>query len=216
MKNTTYLALLIVVLFASRAHAQKMRTLFYDELLYGKVKQTIDINYLPGTMIPELTDTTWYDEAGNTIENHRKSMRGSLFIEKYVTSNGPQGKKMEIISHQKDQEFAVKFDAAGNLTEHTSHFKNGYLNFRTTYKYDDRNNLIEFSSFNVKRTIKYDGNDRRIAVDVWTTAGTLDTHTDYEYAGIDKAGNWTKRIGHSKKQSGKTEDIIVTRKITYY
>jgi len=214
MKKAIYFSLVIIPLF--NLQGQTLRTLFYDELLHGKVKQTIDVNYLPGTMIPELTDTTWYDEAGNTTENHRKTMRGTLFKEKYVTSNGPQGKRMEIISQQKDQEFTAKFDDLGNLTEYTSRFKDGRLNFRTTYKYDVRNNLIEFTSFNVRRTIRYDSNDRRIAVDIWTLAGVLDSHTEFEYSGIDKAGNWTKRTGHEKKRSGKTEDIVVIRKITYY
>ncbi|MCO5947314.1 hypothetical protein [Mucilaginibacter flavidus] len=211
-----------MLLLAHTGYCQKIRTLFYDDVLYGKVKQVIALNYIPGTTIVEVTDTTWYDENGNTTENHRKTMRGTLFKERYINSSDAHGKKMEIIGSERDQVLSTKFNENGILAEYSSHFKNGSLNFRSTYKYDDKNNMVEYISFDKsniltqKRTYKYDGNDRLISLDIWAQSGNLLFHTDFDYSGVDKIGNWTRRIGHRKSPNGKPEDVTIVRQIEYY
>jgi hypothetical protein len=222
MKKSIFLSITGILFFVQHGYCQKIRTLFYDDILYGKVKQVVAFNYLPGTMVVELADTTWYDENGNTLENHRKTMHGTLFKEKYIISNGAAGKKMEIIGSEHDQNLSAKFDAKGNLAEFDSYIKNGGLNFKSIYQYDERNNLTSYryldrdGNVKRKRTYKYDNDDRLIAVDNFGQNGNLEYHADYEYFGVDKARNWTKRVEHTKLQAGQSEDRNVVRQITYY
>lgn len=222
MKKAVYITGLLSSLFIQPGYSQKIRTLFYDDILYGKVKQVSEAYYLSGTMGVELTDTTWYDDKGNTLENHRRTRHGTLFKEKYTISNEASGKKMQIIGSEHDQNLSAKFDAKGNLAEYYSHFKNGSLNFKSLYDYDQKNNLVVFRNFDKnniltqKRTYNYDNDDQLIALDNWGENGKLEYHTDFQYLGVDKTGNWTKRIGRNKLQSGKTEELTIIRQITYY
>ena len=194
MKKLVYLTLL--PLFINQiAYAQKIRTLYYDEVLYGKVKQVSQIYYLPGTYQIELNDTTWYDESGNTLEDHRWTMHGAFFKEKYINTNDTSGRKMEIIFNKKDQDLRVKFDSKGNLIEVDNYFKNGAMNFKSFYEYDEKNNLLSYrninknSSYNLKRTYKYDKEDTLIEEDTWDGNNKLKFHTDFQYKSNDKASN---------------------------
>jgi len=222
MKKSLCLSITLILFFVQQGQGQKIRTLFYDDILFGKVKQVVALNYLPGTMVVELTDTTWYDEKGNTVENHRKTMHGTLFKEKYIRTYDAAGEKMEIIGNENDQNLGGKFDAKGNLVEYYSYFKNGSLNFKSIYQYDERNNLTTYQYLDnnnrvkQKRTYKYDNDDKLISLDNFGQNGNLEYHVEYEYSGLDKAGNWTKRIGHSKLQTGKFESRTILRQITYY
>jgi hypothetical protein len=222
MKKLVYLTLLPLFL-TQIAHAQKTRTLFYDDILYGKVKQISEIEYYPKSTGIELKDTTWYDEKGNTLENHRRTKHGTLFKEKYITTSDASGRKMEIIGSEKDQNLSAKLDSRGNLIEFNSDFKSGGVNFRSVYEYDKRNDLLSFSSFDknnsltLKKTYKYDKKNNLIEADYWREDGKLDYQTTFEYTGIDKTGNWTKRISHKKLPTGQiVDDLIIERQITYY
>ncbi len=221
MKKSIPISIIITLFFIQQGNCQKIRTLFYDDILYGQVKQVITINYLPGTMIAELTDTTFYDQNGITLEDDIKTMHGTHIKDKYTFSNLASGKTMQITG-ERDQNLSGKFDAKGNLAEYDSYLKNSTFYFKSLYEYDERNNLISFRYFDQhnsvtqKRTYKYDSNDRLISLENWEPNLAFQYHADFEYLGIDKAGNWTKRIGHTKLKTGKSEDRVVVRQITYY
>jgi hypothetical protein len=221
LKRLVYL--LLMSLFINSVYAQKIRTLFYDDILYGKVKQVSESEYSPGISGPEVTDTTWYDEKGNTIENHRRTMHGTFFGEKYIYSNNASGIDIAIISSLKDQNINGKLNNAGNLTEYNSYFKKGGTNFKSTYEYDKQNNLLRFKFFDKGNTLtwmktyKYDKDDLPIEQYYWKQDGTLDYSINFKYLNFDKAGNWTKRTSQKTSASGKiSEGPMIARQISYY
>jgi len=223
MKKKLFILLLLIQFLIPTSKAQKIRTLFYDDILFGKVKMVCQNNYLPGLSIIEVHDTTWYDESGKTTESHRKTMRGIKFSEKYIYTSIASIKKMQVIGNETDQNLDATFDLKGNLSEYSSHFKNGNLNFKSTYEYDNKNNLITYYAYNKdnllqqKRTYEYSKDGILTKEYLWNEDGKINYEIDFEYSGFDGQGNWLKRIGHRKYPSGKpVPDLIVTREITYY
>jgi hypothetical protein len=215
--------LLILTFTINSVYGQKTRELFYGDVLYGKVKQVLMKEYANGSAMPELKDTTWYDEKGSTLENHRKSTLGTLQIEKYKYSNDAAGKNIGIINSSKDQNISAKLDNNGNITEYVSFFKVGRPNFRSTYEYDGRNNLIKFQFLDkgigpaTVRTYKYDKNDLLVEQDFWKQDGTLNYHVTFKYSDFDNAGNWLTRTSQKMYASGKAlPGITIVREILYY
>ena len=222
MKKVIYLVILLALINNPIAHAQKIRTLFYDEFLFGKVKMTSQTQYPVLHFEMQLKDTTWYDENGNTLEDHTRSPHGTLFAEKYINTSDSSGRKMQVIYNLKDQNLSMKFDSKGNLVERDSYLKNGSINFSAFYEYDARNNLISLRNvdknpaYSWKRTYKYDKDDVRIAADTWGPDGKLRYHTEFVYSNFDEKGNWKTRLAHDAYPNGKVEDQRTTRQITYY
>jgi hypothetical protein len=223
MKEALYITGLLSLLLNQAGHAQKIRTLFYNDILYGKVKQVSELEYLLGTNM-SATDTTWYDEQGNTVERHEKNNNGKRVIEQYIITTDTLGKKLEIDNSEHSQILRGRFGPNGSLIEYSSHSKlNGGLFFKIVYEYDQANNLVLSKRFKwndileERRTYKYDQNNRLIAMDVWGEDRQREYHTDYEYVTFDKAGNWTKLLRHVKLQANMgTNEGVVERKITYY
>jgi hypothetical protein len=223
MKKVIYLSIGIMLLFVQTSYGQKIRTLFYDDVLYGKVKQVSEFEHLSGTNMSG-TDTTWYDKQGNTVERRGKNNKEKRIIEKYIITTDPSGKKLEIDNSEHSQTLSGIFGANGCLAEYSSHSKlNGGLFFKIVYEYDQANNLVSSRRFRwndileERRAYKYDQNNRLIAMDVWGEDRTREYHTDYEYVAFDKAGNWTKLLRHVKLQADMgTNEGVIERQITYY
>jgi hypothetical protein len=197
--------------------------LFYGDILYGKVKQVSEMQYSAGSVLPDLKDTTWYDEKGSTFDFHRKTVHGSFITEKYTYSKDVFGRKIGIVSNLQDQNISAKLDCNGNITEYSSLFKDGRPNFKSLYEYDSRNNFVKFRSFDKDdvltqmKTYKYDKDDLLIEQDYWKQDGTLDHTVTFKYSGFDKAGNWTKRTSQQTSASGKASTgITIERQFIYY
>jgi hypothetical protein len=223
MKQSLSLLIILMLVLSNSAFCQTIRSLFYDEVLYGKVKTIYDDHYLPGSSIVEVRDTTWYDEIGNTKEDSRRTMHGTLFNEKYSYTIDASGKKIQIVGSENNQNLKATLDLQGHVVEYDSHLKNGSLNFYAVYSYNDKGDLASFASYSnkrqvtQKRTYQYDKDDKLINEDVWKGENTLDYHLSFEYPSLDAHGNWLKRVGHRKSSIGVAlPDLVVLRRIVYY
>jgi len=223
MKKVIYLSIGIILFLVHTGFGQKIRTLFYDDILYGKVKQVVERHYTPGAIGVEFTDTTIYDEKGNTLETRRRTRHGSYTKDRYIDKSDADEKKMEIVGNEKDQDLGLKFNSKGNLDEYYSHFKNGQPNFKSTYKYDNKNNLVEFQYFDkngkltVKRTYKYNSDDLLMEEENWDADPQYRYHVDVKYTSFDKMGNWTNRVSNKKLTSGAAVSIsTILREVFYY
>jgi hypothetical protein len=219
LEKKIYLSIAFCCVLVTGGFCQKTRTLFYDDILYGKVQKVATAYYIPGTPGVDLTDTTLYDKKGNTVETRRRTRHGAFFDDKYIDKSDASGKKMKMTGNEKGQEFNLKFDSNGNLVEYDSHLTTGEWNFKSTYTYDQRNNLASFQFFDKnnklvrKRTYKYNSKDLLMEEDNWEEDPKLRYHLEFTYVSFDKAGNWTKRTSNKKTADGKVvPDVVILTK----
>jgi hypothetical protein len=221
-KSLNLLALALLIL-SEKNFAQKTRTLYEHDILFGKIKQVTQIEYMPKYReTPAVTDTISYDENGKTVEMHIKPRFGTLYIAEFLYSQDSSGQKMYVKNNNENQIIGLRLDSKGNMTEYNIYFKNGKLNKKSFYKYDKDDNLISYtlrdkkSGDELTRTYKYDKNNMLIEEDDSGGAGE-DYDLMFKYENFDKYGNWIKRTSRKKWPSGEITDYqTIERQIIYY
>ena len=224
MNKSLYLLASMLFFAPERNYAQKIRTLYEHDILFGKVKQVFQIAYKPGYKFkPAIADTTWFDENGKTVEMHIKPQFGALYTAQFLYSQDSSGPKMYIRSSHEDQIMSAKLNNKGSITEYASYFKTGKFNYRSFYKYDNNDNLILYKLYDKKnrieltRAFKYNQDDMQIEEDDCDSDGKFTYQLFYHYDSFDQYGNWTKRTSRKKLPSGDIIDYqTVERQIVYY
>jgi hypothetical protein len=223
MKKSAYLSVLSLVFIVQQSYGQRTRTLFDNDILFGKIKQVSEIKYFPDHN-PQLTimDTILYDENGKTLEIHTQYKFGTLHINKFSITQGHHGKKMDVTSNQDNERVSSKFDSRGNMIEYDI-FKNGILSTKTSRKYDKKDNMVKFvfsdKTNGLKLTRFYKYNEDKMVTEENDNGGKgrFDYQIMYHYENFDKNGNWIKRTSKKKLPSGETvDDQIIEREIIYY
>lgn len=103
----------------------------------------------------------------------------------------------------------------------------GSLGVKSTYKYDNRGNVIEEIIYNSdgrlkeKRTYTYDYIDNVIEENIFIEASEYNSEATkskytYEYKKYDARGNWIEKIKFARRGEVKEAKAIIERKITYY
>ncbi|WCT11270.1 hypothetical protein [Mucilaginibacter jinjuensis] len=224
MKLLISAILILTVQYSTRA--QTTRTLLQGEILYGKVKKIAEMQYRerlateqPTIFNSAVTDTTFYDENGNTTERHVKA-NGVIYNFVYTTEFDKRGKKLKTTCDKG----VLTYDKKGNMIKFDQYDKAGG-NFiaEDKHKYDSHNNMIEFTSYNnkgyltFKKVFKYNDKNQPIEEKNYANDGTLSYTVFYTYNAFDENGNWTQRTLSDKFENGaQGSPLITTRQITYY
>jgi hypothetical protein len=107
----------------------------------------------------------------------------------------------------------------GNCTEINFCNADSVLEWKYTYRYDDRGNWAEIntcnsdSSLNSKFTYKYDDRNNMTEKNYYRSDGSLLRNYIYKYK-YDSKGNWIERIEYYGEANIKNE--ITEREIKYY
>jgi hypothetical protein len=225
MKHNLLYTILLVILIPQATSAQ-IRTLFNNEILYGKVKQVCSSEFFVSQTNPNkksitVSDTTYFDKQGNTTERHSRTI--DLHIFKYLTKFDAARNKLETTSNTERNKMTLKYDKRGNMAEiwEVSKAEKYYRSYRL--KYDDHHNLIEYDGYyeSGKMFFKkcYLYNDRGFAYEEDDYDGNnLPTFIYlYTYSNYDDKGNWTSLEIASRFIDGTPSDSrIINRQITYY
>jgi hypothetical protein len=196
-------------------------------MLHGRVKQLTEI-YRGGKSNKYDTTTTVFDVYGNSIQTKTIGDEPSLFNYKYTI--GKKGAKISLIAndvnpvrdsynrsngrvletdmvtinsdHELEHDtYLFKYDAAGNIIQQNYQDIDPRMDYRWTYKYNDKYLLTEEEYFN--------GDDKKPT-----------TKTTYRYTSFDPKGNWLRRIGQVMDYGRVVSQVIpqpvVVRKISYY
>jgi len=222
-------SLLYTILLTFAAHlttaAQSIRTLFKNEIVYGKVQKITGtesiVSLTRGTTTIPVKDTTYFDEKGNTTERRIRIV--DSYIYKYITKFDTAGNKLETICDTGLKKQIFKYDKSGNLIGMFQVSKTEKLYCSARFKYDDSHNLLETEDYlpsgkcTLKRCFRYDDK------------GFIDEENDYwnkdklpqvllfNYSNYDEMGNWTHLEITGNSPQGKPESTrIRNRQITYY
>lgn len=230
MKTLT-LSFYFLICLSIYSYAQKIKTPFSSENLFGNVKQVTEILLSPRKRIK--IDTiekiiSDYDITGNII---RKlvfpRINGSSSASRqynYTTNYDSQGKRQSIdMSSQLDKEI-FKFDLNDNITRSIFYYKNDSL-IRRLYKYDNKGNQKEYifedlqtgsvPNATIAYRRKFDNNGNVIEEDLYNN-GKLDNQAYFVHKAFDMAKNWTKRSCYIIKNGNKTEGVTYIRQFIYY
>lgn len=115
--------------------------------------------------------------------------------------------------------FKYKFDAQGNRIEKTVISNRGQTSSRHVYTYDARSNLVTDTVYlqsGAAKTTTYKVDDKRNVIEV---SRANDYVISFTYQAFDDKGNWTKRIAKRvSKYDGKTSESssIYYRTIAYF
>ncbi|MBS1531864.1 MAG: hypothetical protein JSU01_16270 [Bacteroidetes bacterium] len=220
----------LLALSCHQAPKSEITTAYYyynAGILHGRVKQLTEI-YRGGKSNQYDTTTTDFDVYGNSIRTKTIGDEPSLFNYKYTTDkkgtkisliandvnavrysyNHSNGQVMEtdMITLNSDHElehekYFFRYDAAGNIIQNNYRDIDLEMDYKLTYKYNDKNLLIEddyFYSDDKKPRIK----------------------TTYRYTSFDSKGNWLTRVGqvtdYGRVASQVIHQPLVVRKISYY
>jgi len=191
---------LLLILFIPHATSAQIRTLFNNEILYGKVQKVASTEILllrdkPNRSATPIRDTTYFDEKGNTTERHVRAI--DLYIFKYITRFDANGNKIETTCDTGSKKLLLKYDKRGNMIQSWQVSKAGklYCSFRS--KYDNKNNLIEYAAYFdsgklfMKKSYLYDNKGFAYEEDNYTSNGVLSYTLSYTYSNYDDKGNWT-------------------------
>ena len=224
VNNAAYLIAILLLFTSEKNYAQTTRTLYDHDILFGKVKEVFQIEYMPGyKATPAVSDTVLYDENEKTVEMREKPRFAPIYIFEYLYSQDSSGRKILVKINNEDEVISARLDDKGNLTEYNFYRKNAQLNKKSYYKYDDNDNLVLFTLKNrdntigLTRTYKYNQDNMQIEEDESSSDGKLNYQLIYKYVSFDKYGNWTKRTSKKKLPNGEIGDFqTVERQIVYY
>ncbi len=218
--------ILLLTLFIPHATSAQIRTLFHNELLYGKVEKVSNSEFIVSRTNPNKTsiavrDTTYFDKQGNTTERHCRVL--DLHIFKYITKFDNAGNKLETTCDTGRNKLTLKYDKQGNMVEMWQISKAGNFYRSSHSKYDSNNNLIEYAEYFdsgklfMKKGYLYDKKGFAYEEDNYTSNGALSYTLLYTYSNYDDKGNWTTLQMSESFANGKPGDTRITeRQITYY
>ena len=223
MKRIIFLFVLAKFFIINTCYAQ-IRTLFHNEILYGKVQRLTESQVISsfsrGTTTLPVEDTTYFDGNGNTIERHVRV--NNLHIYKYITKFNSDGHKLETTCDTGIKKQVLKYDKRGNMTEMFQVSKAGKPYRSNRLKYDAQHNLTEYDGYDdtgkvfMKKSYLY--NDKGFIIKERDYDSKSPTFIYlYTYSNYDDKGNWTSlKITSHFRDSKPGDDRITSRQITYY
>jgi hypothetical protein len=226
MKHNLLYTALLTLSIISTSKAQNIRTLFKNEILYGKVQKVATTEINVSRTNPDITtipvrDTTYFDEKGNTTERRGRVIDSYVF--KYTTKFDSAGHKLETASDTGKKRLIIKYDKRGNMIQLLQVSKTGKLYCSERHKYDDNHNLIEYSAYLPsgkcfsKKDYLYSDKGFVYEEDDYYNGERLTYILLYTYSNYDDKGNWTSlAIAENSPQGIPESNYIITRQITYY
>jgi hypothetical protein len=217
---------IFLILFIQHTTSAQIRTLFQNEILYGKVQKVTSTEILllrdkPNKSSTPIRDTTYFDEKGNTTERHVRA--NDLYIFKYNTRCDATGNKIETTCDTGSKKLLLKYDKKSNMVEVWQMSKAGKPYRDSRLKYDNKHNLIEYAEYFdsgklfMKKGYLYDKKGFAYEEDNYTSNGLLSYTLVYTYSNYDDKGNWTTLQMSENYADGTPGDTRITnRQITYY
>ena len=232
MSKSILIFTFLISLFIQDGSHPKIPILFNGNLepLNGHVKQIIEVNHnhtIEASYPLIITTIANFDKNGNTISERNKDFGDKKWSEiKYLNKYDTKGKKTEtIIKSVKNGTKIYLYGKDGNIDESSSWYKNKLIE-KTTYKYDNMDNLVELTSNgsdeHYKFKYKYNNQQNLIEEDEFYRNDPKGIKTFDEYKSFDEKGNWLKKISveHVNRAPSKGSPYYpvdtITRKITYY
>jgi hypothetical protein len=225
MKYNLLYTVFLIFAISPNVLSQNIRTLFKNEIVYGKVQMITGSETITsltnGTTTIPVKDTTYFDEKGNTTARHIRIV--DSYIYKYITTFDTAGNKLETICDTGLKKQIFKYDKSGNLIGMFQVSKTEKLYCSVRFKYDDSHNLLETEDYlpsgqcTLKRCFRYDDKGFIDEENDYWNKDKLPQVLLYSYSNYDEKGNWTHLEIAEKLPQGKPKSIRVTnRQITYY
>lgn len=164
---------------------------------YNALRKVIEENWQDcyGT----IKTTYKYDSIGNKIESCVYEANGTLRFRTVFDNNIVENKievrwfKLNILSSI----ISCKYDASGNLIEENGNNEDGSFAYKSSYKYDENNNRIEWNWINTETVSRFTYQYDKMGNQTEERGFYSDSINNYKYTNIYEYNNsseWIKKI----------------------